>query len=66
MSSAVTNSHNNRGFASLSTEFETLMQQLTLSDDPAVRKRILGQLRDVIGRIDFLITKEPTRPNDRV
>jgi hypothetical protein len=54
--------HGEHGFTPLSEQFETLTRQLTVSRDPAKRQQILRQLRDVIGRMDSLITTRLQNP----
>ena len=45
-------------FTSLSKQFQTLTKQLKDSRDPKTRKRLLAEIRKVIGRLDRLIVKE--------
>ena len=42
----------------LSKQFETLTKKLKESHDPKTRKRILAEIRNVIGTLDRLIVKE--------
>jgi hypothetical protein len=45
-------------FTSLSKQFQTLTKQLKDSRDPKTRKRLLAEIRNVIGTLDRLIVKE--------
>ena len=45
-------------FPSLSKQFQTLTKQLKESRDSKTRKRLLAEIRNIIGTLDRLIFKE--------
>ena len=47
-------------FATLSTEFETLTRKLKESQDAGTRKRLLGQLRIILRKLDRAVLNEHT------
>jgi len=45
-------------FVTLSKQFETLTQKLAESQDPETRKRLLGELRVILTKLDRVNLKE--------